>query len=203
MLDIELLINKLVKSGALKTPKIIEAFKQIDRINFVKSEYSQYAYDDRPLSIDFGQTISQPTTVAFMLEKLQPEEGEKILDVGSGSGWTTALLAYLVGENGLVIGIERVNGLVEYGQGNLAKYEFVQAKIINAEDKLGLEAESPFDKILVSASARELPEELIEQLKEGGVLVMPVRNSIYKITKTAEGYEKDEYYGFSFVPLIE
>ncbi len=90
------LISKLISQGILKTQLIIEAFNKIDRIDFVKEEYKKEAYHDYPLPIDFGQTISQPLTVAFMLELLNPKPGEKILEIGAGSGWLTALLSYCV-----------------------------------------------------------------------------------------------------------
>src|SRR3989344_7686174 len=97
-MEYENLIDSLIKDGYLKTPEIIEAFKAIDRANFVSNELKGDAYLNVPLSIGFGQTISQPLTVAFMLELLQPKKGEKILDVGAGSGWTIALLAFIVGD---------------------------------------------------------------------------------------------------------
>ncbi len=123
------LVEHLIKRGVLKTPKIIEAFKKIDRKDFVKEEFLEEAYFDTPLPIGFGQTISQPYTVAFMLELLEPKEGDTVLDIGSGSGWTTALLAYIVGNKGKVIGVERIKELVEFGKKNLAKYKFKNAHI--------------------------------------------------------------------------
>lgn len=182
---------------------IIKAFEGVDRKDFVKSEYKDRAYDDVPLPIGFGQTISQPTTVAFMLERLQAKKGDKVLDVGSGSGWTTALLADIVGPGGEVIGTERVEELAKFGRVNLGKYGFNHARIILTEDPIGHKKEAPYDVILASAAAQEVPEELLEQLKVGGVMVIPVKSSIYRVEKTGEGdHEFDEYYGFSFVPLI-
>ena len=204
MASLHILIDKLKRSGVLVTPPIINAFESVDRIDFVKSENTRSAYEDRPLPIGFGQTISQPTTVAFMLERLQVKSGEKVLDVGSGSGWTTALLAHLVGKSGTVVGIERVEALAKFGKVNLAKYGYDFAEIIKAEKELGYPKKAPYDKILVSAAAPEVPPELIDQLKIDGVMVLPVKSSIYKVIKTSEKkHDQEEFYGFSFVPLVQ
>ena len=221
----EALINSLVLVGALKSPAVIEAFQKVDRKDFVPAEYADEAYDDYPLPIGHGQTISQPYTVAFMLELLLPKPGEKALDVGSGSGWTTALLAYMVGQQsrnqnakisaqggsasggksqnrGMVFGVEKVSELVKFGRANLAKYKFPHAAIEKAGVERGVPIKAPFDKILVSAAAETLPQELIRQLKVGGVLVVPVQNSIWKINRISETeIDEEEYPGFSFVPL--
>jgi len=196
------LIEHLVNSDALHSSNIIEAFKNIDRKDFVFDPTIQDIYEDYPLQIGYRQTISQPTTVAMMMEMLSPRKGQKILDIGSGSGWTTALLSFIVGDRGSVTGVERVEELVRFGSTNLKKYRFKNAKIIQAEEKLGISGEK-FDRILVSAAADEFPAELGEQLKPGGKLVIPVRNSIYEIRKTQSGeLEAVEHYGFTFVPLI-
>ena len=219
-LNKERLIEDLVSRGYLKTAVIIESFKNIDRKDFMASEYRDLAYIDEAMPIGFGQTISQPLTVAFMMELLEPKPGDKILDLGSGSAWTTALLAYIVGERGKVFGIEKIPELVKFGRKNLAKYKFKNAEILPAGKKLGLPKEAPsalnrvegpalsraegFDRILVSAAAEELPQELINQLKIGGRLVIPIRHSIWKIDKISEkDIRKEEYYGFSFVPLVQ
>ncbi|MBI4123189.1 MAG: protein-L-isoaspartate O-methyltransferase [Parcubacteria group bacterium] len=197
------LVNLLRKGGVLKTQAIIEAFSHVDRKDFVLAEFQEYAYGDYPLPIAEEQTISQPTTVAFMLEQLQPQPGEKILDVGSGSGWTTALLAFLVGEKGRVFGLERIPELVAFGAQNLKKYDFPWATIAQAEKILGLVKEAPFDKILVSAAAQSFPENLLSQLKEGGVIVMPVQNAVWHVKKLSQGKtEIQKFEGFAFVPLI-
>jgi len=197
------LINSLIIERYLKTPVIIAAFRKIDRQDFVRSEDKELAYINESAPIGFGQTISQPLTVAFMLELLQPQAGDKILDIGSGSAWTTALLAFLVGEQGQVLGLERIPELVKFGQENLAKYHFRNTKILPAGEQLGFSDAAPFDKILVSAAGQEIPEEFTGQLKIGGRLVMPVYNSIWKVDKISEAdIKKEEYFGFSFVPLV-
>ncbi|MFT7859924.1 MAG: methyltransferase domain-containing protein [Sulfurimonas sp.] len=196
------LVNHLINTNALHSPEIIKAFREIDRYDFVRDQNSYATYEDYPIPIGNSQTISQPTTVAMMLEMLSPEKGNVILDIGSGSGWTTALLAHIVGQEGYVTGLERHNELVEFGSNNLNKYHFSNAKILKAIDRLGIQGKK-FDRILVSASAQELPTELTQQLKPGGKLVIPVKNSIFEITKMEDDELKIvEHYGFVFVPLI-
>ena len=190
----------MISAGVLNSKDIIKAFENIDRSDFIKPEYISEAYEDYPLPIGQGQTISQPTTVAFMLELLQPKRGHKILDVGSGSGWTTALLAQIVGRKGKVIGTEIVSDLVKFGQQNLAKYDLPQAKIVKS-NLVGYPEEAPYDRILVSASANKLPKELIEQLASDAIMVLPIESSIFKIKAKKGKIETEEFPGFSFVPL--
>ena len=202
MLNNRELIDHLIKRRVLVTRNIIDALSKMDRINFIRPEDLNRAYMDNPLSIGYGQTISQPYTVVFMLELLQPEKGNKVLDIGSGSGWTTALLAYIVQKEGSVLGMEKVSDLMKFGKSNIEKYNFTNTKIVQSGEKLG-KPEEQFDRILVSAAAREIPDELVDQLKIGGRMVIPVQSSIYKVDKISEEQvEKDENYGFSFVPLI-
>ena len=200
------LINNLIKEGYLKTPRIIEAFRKIDRADFVPENLKDEAYIDAPLSIGAGQTISQPLTVAFMFELLQPESGDMILDIGYGSGWTTALLAEIVGTRGRVFAIERVAELYEFGKRNVEKYNFVEKGIVEcacADGTKGWVEKAPFDKILASASAKELPEAWKEQLKIEGRIVAPIEWSVWLYIQKEKGkFEKFEYPGFSFVPLI-
>jgi len=197
------LVDYMVLRGVLHTSRIINAFWDIDRKYFVPAQFVEHIYTDAPLPIGKNQTISQPSTVAFMLEQLAPKEGENILDIGSGSGWTTSLLCHIVGQKGRVIGLERVDELVEQGKKNLAQFNFGDhCSIQKAGNKLGI-PNKKFDRILVSASAEEIPTVLFDQLKIGGVLVVPVQNSIFRFEKISDdNIKRDEYKGFAFVPLI-
>jgi len=200
----ENLVSQLIRDRRLKTPLLTEIFLSIDRKDFVMPDQVSFAYEDRPLPLIRNSTISQPTTVAIMFELLQPQMNEKILDVGSGSGWTTALLAEAVGSKGKVFGLEIHKDLVNLGSEHIKKYGFKNVKLLKADPKrLGLAKEAPFDKILVSAAAPDVPHDLISQLKIGGIMVIPILNSIFKITRLNEDeVEAQEYPGFSFVPLV-
>lgn len=200
------IVSDLINQGCLKTDKIIEAFSEIDRIEFVPREMELQADANVALSIGYGQTISQPLSLAFMLELLDPKEGQKILDLGSGSGWSTALLSYIVGNGGKVIAVEKIKELLEIGKRNADKFGFVKkgiAEFHEAGEKVGFSEEAPYDRILVSASVSEIPQELLDQLKKGGIMVIPVKNSIIFVEKKDEmKFFREEFPGFSFVPLI-
>jgi protein-L-isoaspartate(D-aspartate) O-methyltransferase len=200
------LIEGLIKEGWLNTPRIIEAFRKIKRKDFLPKGMEDLAELNEALPIGFGQTISQPLTVAFMLEKLQPEKGNKILDIGSGSGWTTALLAEIVKEEGKIIAIEIIPELKEFGEKNVAKYNFIEkgrVEFICGDGSKGYPKEAPFDRILVSAASSQILQAWKEQLKIAGRIVAPVGSSIWLLIKKSEKkFIEEEYPGFAFVPLI-
>jgi protein-L-isoaspartate(D-aspartate) O-methyltransferase len=205
-----MLIDSLIKDGWLKTPRIIEAFRKIKRVDFLPDDMRELAELNEALPIGYGQTISQPLVVAFMLELLQPKNGDKVLDVGSGSGWTATLLAEIVGKQGRIVAIEVVPGLKEFGERNVAKYNFIEKGIVSFicnDGSRGCKKEAPFDKILASASAMKVPDVWKEQLRTKGRLVMPINSSIWLLIKKPqvdkkEVFEEHEYPGFVFVPLI-
>lgn len=202
------LTNDLIHKGYLQTDLLIDAMSEMSRCEFVPREFEQDADADVPLPIGFGQTVSQPTVVAFMLELLDPKRDQKILDVGSGSGWTTAILSYVVGPKGKVIAIERQEKLLEFGWGNVDKFGFVKKGIASfhlGDGSLGFPQDAPFDRILVSAGTESVPEDLKRQLKIGGKMVIPIgpRRSIMYVEKKGEGeFHEEEYPGFAFVPMI-
>lgn len=201
------LLKDLIEDGYLKTPRLIEAFRKIDRRDFVPEDMKDLAYLNEALPIGYGQTISQPLTVAFMLERLQPQPGEKILDIGTGSGWKAALLAAVVGEQGQVISLEIVPELHEMAKKNLAKYNFPSyedGKLYLGDGAEGYAPEAPYDKIISGAAAAEVPEAWKKQLKIGGRLLTPLRSNILlQLDKISEDkFEEKEYPGFVFVPLV-
>jgi len=196
------LVQKLISEKTLVTPRIIDAFKTIVRQDFVLPEYQNQAYEDRPLAIGYGATISQPTTVAIMLEKLQPEPGDKILEIGTGSGYLTALLAEIAGEKGKVFSVEYVPELKGLAEFNLKKYNFGNAALFVGDGKAGLENYAPFDKIISSAAGGEMPGGWKRQLKISGRLVAPLGNDLVVLDKLSKRRFKEERYeGFIFVPL--
>ena len=206
------LINDLIREGYLKTPEIIDAFKEIKRKDFLLPSDEDKAEINAPLPIGHEQTISQPLTVAFMLEALQPQKNDKILDVGSGSGWTVALLSQIVGERGKVYGIERIPELKEFAKKNILKYDFIKkgiTSIICGDGYNGLPELAPFDRISVAAAAEEIPVELLKQLKIGGRLVIPIgrqyeSQDIVVVDKiTEDEFKEKRFPGFAFVPLVK
>jgi protein-L-isoaspartate(D-aspartate) O-methyltransferase len=200
------LVDELVKGGYLKTPTLIDAFKSVDRKLFVPAEHKDEAYENKPLPIGFDQTISQPLTVAFMLELLQAQPGDKILDIGAGSGWQSALLSYIVGETGKVVGMERIAELRNSAVDNLMNLPELDSRVamMIGDGSVGYAPEAPYDRIIAAAMSEEIPTEWKDQLKIGGTLVAPVGQSIVVMRKvTPEKFETNSYLGFSFVPLIK
>ena len=199
----------LLRTGVFKSGKILEEFGVIDRADFVPDELKSMAYADEALLIGGGQTISQPYTVAFMLNLLDQQPGEKIMDVGAGSGWQTALLAYIVGNTGKVFAIERVPELCEFGLANVQKYNFIASGVVEwfcQDATLGLPDKAPLDKIIAAASIVDLkvPKAWEEQLKVGGKMVVPISNSIWLFIKQKDGtFHEKEFPGFVFVPFIK
>ena len=180
-----------------------DAFAAAPRRHFLPRAERRSAAADRPLPIGWGQTNSQPRTVRTMLALLDVRPGHRVLDVGSGSAWTTALLAHLVGVAGSVLGVEIVPELVASGRRALAGLDLPQARIEQAEDDvLGWPAEAPYDRVLVSAQAGDVPWVLADQLAAGGVMVVPVSGILMELRAEAGGPRVVKHGHYSFVPLI-
>ncbi len=192
------LINRLKEFGFSK--EIVLAFQKIDRERFIPEGLKEFAYEDIALPIGYNQTISQPYTIAFMLSLLDVKDKQKILEIGSGSGYVLALLSIL-NPSGRIIGVEQIKELAD--KSKEATKNIKNIKIIHKNGSKGLIEEAPFDRILVSASAKRTPKELIAQLSDDGILVIPVKSSILRIKKNKESTEIEEFPGFSFVPLVE
>ncbi|WP_296139868.1 protein-L-isoaspartate O-methyltransferase [uncultured Tessaracoccus sp.] len=183
--------------------RVDEALRATPRVGFLPEQVRDRADEDRPLPIGRNQTNSQPTTVRDMLTLLDVPEGASVLDVGAGSGWTTALLAHLTGPEGHVLGLEIEPQLVEFGRANLAATDRPWAEIAQAvKGKLGHAGRGPYDRILVSAAARRMPPELFAQLRPGGILVMPVAGQLWRVQKRQDGKAEIRRVGeYLFVPL--
>lgn len=181
--------------------RIDDAFAAVPRACFLPPDQRPFAQEDRPLPIGYDATNSQPWTVRYMLEHLDVCSGHRVLDVGSGSGWTTALLAYLVGETGQVVGVEIVPELVQMGRANLRQVTW--ARIEQASPgRLGWPEEAPYDRILVSADGGRVPQELTEQLAPDGRMVLPVSGAMV-VCRHVDGRISQRATGgsFRFVPL--
>jgi protein-L-isoaspartate(D-aspartate) O-methyltransferase len=196
MSDKDKLLKSLKEQGC--NEKIVDTFRKVEREKFLNEEVQNHAYRDTALSIGYGQTISQPSTVAFMLDLLSLYNKHRVLEVGCGSGYVLNLLAE-IDYNLEIYGTELLKELVDVASERLKKYEHVE--IYHTPNSLGLEDEAPFDRIIVSAAADKIPKELFKQLKEGGVMVIPINDSLYKIIKKDGKKQITQYPGFSFVPL--
>ena len=184
--------------------RVREAMRAVPRASFLPRAQRFFALADTALPIGHGQTNSQPSTVRAMLELLDVREGDRILDVGSGSGWTTAILARLCGPTGSVLGVERVPALVEMGAANVDRAAMPWARVEAARrGVLGAPEGGPYDRILVSAEADDLPPQLLDQLSRGGIMVIPVEGRMLRVRSTAAGPEVETSGYYRFVPLVQ
>ena len=198
------LLQRLKALGFSKN--ILDAFSKVKRENFIPEELEKEAYEDTALPIGHGQTISQPYTIAVMLSELELKKGQNILEVGSGSGYVLALLSEIIGKNGKVSGIEVVKELVAKSKESLEDYNNIE--IYHRNGSKGLPEKAPFDRILISAACREVPKELLNQLKDGGILLTPkgprFEQSLVVIERQGNEFKTiREIPGFIFVPFIE
>ena len=199
------LINIMKAGGFLKEWAVERAIRITPRHLFVPSEFIEHAYEDRPLPTKSMQTISQPSVVAKMTQLLNIKDNNKILEIGCGSGWQSAILSRLV--NGKIYSIERIPEIVEFARKNHHSADIQNVQIIQGDGTLGLPAEAPFDRIIVTAACKRVPEPLLAQLAEGGILVAPVGQYycqdmvvIQKIGGKTKEIRREP--GFIFAPLI-
>ena len=209
----ETLIDELRSLGYLKTDRIAEAFAAADRKFFVPEETKPYAYLNEPLDVGYGQTISQPLVVAFMLDLLEIKPGETILEIGTGSGWQTALSALLAHDAAherqtpAVVSIERIHELHDRARTALEAWDENMSKTILCIEGDGTRGDAehmPYDKIISGAAAPDdIPQAWKDQLTIGGRIVAPIKNSIVVLDKTGKNdFLKREFFGYSFVPLV-
>jgi protein-L-isoaspartate(D-aspartate) O-methyltransferase len=197
------LVNYLMDKEVLQTPRIIDAFLTVDRAFFIPMKYLAEAYNDFPLPVGDGKTTIQPTTAAIMLELLQPEEGDKVLEIGAGSGWTTALLCRLVEDMGHVFSFEINRVVGESGKTNLSRF-----LISNYTYKIGDARKywydyAPYQRIVSTVCIPNMYEDLIDMLSPGGTMVIPTNDwDVRLIKKDDEGEVTEKIYsGFVYVPL--
>ncbi len=194
--------TQIVERG-IKDKSVIEAMKKVPRHLFVPEDIIEDAYDDRALPIGYGQTISQPYIVALMTELLELKGDEKVLEIGTGSGYQAAILGELVKE---VHTIERVEALAEEARKKFEKLGYKNIKVYIKDGTEGLPEEAPFDRIIITAATPKIPDPLVSQLKEGGIIVAPVgeRYSQYMLKAEKKEGKLDEHYliPVAFVPLI-
>ena len=185
----EAMVERQLRRRGITEPQILDAFRAVPREQFVAEKHAHLAYGDHPLPIEAGQTISQPYIVALMIQAAAIKPGDKVLEVGSGSGYAAAVISRIAGK---VIGIERQPDLVEVASERIKRLGYDNVEIIEGDGTRGCPDEAPFDAILVAASGSHVPESLIAQLASGGRLVMPVGDAgwvqrLVKISKQPDG----------------
>ena len=199
--------NKLVldlKTKGIKDDSVLKAVKSVPRHLFMDSGFLDHAYQDKAFPIASGQTISQPFTVAFQTELLNVKKDHKILEIGTGSGYQAAILCHM---GARVYTIERIKELFRKTSVFLPSINYRPKKMIYGDGYLGYSEEAPYDSIIVTAGASEIPEELINQLKIGGRMVIPVGDEVQKmklVTKLSESDFETKIFGdFQFVPMLK
>ena len=197
------MVEYQLRRRGIKNPEVLEAFRKVPRHEFIPKELREKAYRDAPLPIGQNQTISQPYMVAVMTELAEVEPGDRVLEIGTGSGYQAAIIAELGAE---VYSIERFVELAQQAEEVLRRLEYTTVYTRVSNGTMGWEEEAPFDVIIVTAGAPEIPPPLLEQLDEEGRLVVPVDEGtsqvLYLIRRTQDGFEKQRGERCTFVPLI-
>jgi len=199
----ERMVDEQLKSRGIKDLKVLKVISELPRHEFIPNDYLANAYADYPISIGEGQTISQPYIVALMTERLKLTGQEKVLEIGTGSGYQTAILATLSRE---VYSVERIKSLAEMATRQLEKMGFTNIKIKVGDGSLGWEEYAPFDRIIVTAAAPQIPDNLIRQLADKGIMIIPVGGSFSQILTRVKRHGSDikseDVCGCVFVPLV-
>ena len=199
----QLMVERQLKARGIFNEGVLAAMSKVPREEFIAPELREHAYDDRPLMIGCSQTISQPYIVASMLQAAELHAADHVLELGTGSGYETALLAEIVQS---VISIERHAELAEAARGRLSRLGYHQVKIVVGDGTLGYPAKAPYDAVLVSAATPQIPEALVEQLAIGGRMVLPVGSrdlqDLVLVRRDEEGIRRIRLDGCAFVPLI-
>jgi protein-L-isoaspartate(D-aspartate) O-methyltransferase len=197
------MISRQLRARGINNERVLAAFAKVPREEFVAPELRENAYEDRPLSIGCSQTISQPFIVAYMLQAADVGPDDHVLELGTGSGYQTALLAELAKD---VVSLERHPALAETARERLSKLGYSNVEIIAGDGTLGYADHAPYDVILVSAAAPHVPQALIDQLAENGRLVIPVgvrqSQNLVLVRRTPQGIQTSRLEGCAFVPLI-
>ncbi len=197
--------TQLMRRG-INNERVLNAFRKVKRHNFVNPENIKNAYEDHPLETKFQQTISQPYMVALMTQILSLEKGHKVLEIGTGSGYQTCILAELVGESGEVYSIDRFEDLTLQADKIIKKLGYENIRLFTTDGSKGLPDIAPFDRIMVTAYAKQIPEELVKQLAFDGIMVIPIGDiflqTLYRFTKLEKGLKKESFGGCRFVPLV-
>ncbi|MFP4018686.1 MAG: protein-L-isoaspartate(D-aspartate) O-methyltransferase [Bacteroidales bacterium] len=198
------MVKQQIVDRGIKDPKVIAAMKDVDRHVYVPKNYRDMAYSDRPLPIGDGQTISQPYIVALMTESLELEEGDKVLEIGTGSGYQAAVLSHITSE---IYSIEIIEELAEEAKENLQKQGYDSIKLKIGDGYKGWGEYAPFDAIIVTCAPSDIPEPLKEQLAEGGRMVIPIGDKFIQelvLLKKKNGeLEKQEISSVRFVPMLD
>ena len=201
------LVDGLIRRGYATKREVAEALRKVPREEFVPRSLMDEAYVDTPLPIGSGQTISAPHMVAMMAEALDLRPGQKVLEVGGGSGYHAAVTAELVSPGGHVFTVERLPELVEFARDNITRTGYSDSvTVILSDGSVGLPSEAPFDRIFVACGAPAVPEPLKSQLKDGGLMLVPVGGRMYqdlvRIERRGERYISQNLGGCVFVPLV-
>ncbi|MDP9421261.1 MAG: protein-L-isoaspartate(D-aspartate) O-methyltransferase [Pseudomonadota bacterium] len=201
----ERMVDRQIAARGLDDPKLLAAFRAVPREDFISGDYADYAYQDSPLPIESGQTISQPYIVALTIDAAGIKQGDKVLEVGAGSGYAAAVIGRIASD---VIAIERHRELVELAQKRMSRLGYSNVKIVEGDGTLGWPEEAPYDAIVAAASGSHVPQSWIAQLRPGGRIVMPIGEphavqSLIKVTKDEDGtLHREDLGGVRFVPLI-